>query len=98
MKELAVKYRHVLVLILFGIVLSLSSPSFLKFSNITNVLWSVSTVGIISVMATFLILNGKIDLSVSSTVALSAIVVVKLIQEKQMPVPARPPAQSMESL
>lgn len=88
MKELAVKYRHVLVLILFGIVLSLSSPSFLKFSNITNVLWSVSTVGIISVMATFLILNGKIDLSVSSTVALSAIVVVKLIQEKQMPVPA----------
>ena len=88
MKELAVKYRHVLVLILFGNVLSLSSPSFFKFSNITNVLWSVRTVGIISVMATFLILNGKIDLSVSSTVALSAIVVVELIQEKQMPVPA----------
>lgn len=88
MKAFATKYRHILIIALFAMVLSIASPAFLKFSNIVNVLWSVSTIGIIAVMATFLLLNGKIDLSVGTIAALSAIVVVKLIQQSGWPIPA----------
>lgn len=87
MKAFAVRFRHVLIIVLFAAVLSVASPAFLKFSNIVNVLWSVSTIGIIAVMATFLLLNGKIDLSVGSIAALSAIVIVKLIQQDGWSIP-----------
>ena len=86
MKKVFLKYRYVIILILFSILLSILSPAFLRFSNIVNVLWSVSTIGIIAVMATFLLLNGNIDLSVGSIAALSAIVIVKLIQEYNVPI------------
>lgn len=86
MKRNFFKYRYIIILILFSILLSILSPAFLRFSNIINVLWSVSTIGIIAVMATFLLLNGNIDLSVGSIAALSAIVIVKLIQEHHTPI------------
>ena len=87
MKTFLLKYRNILVLLILGAILSLSSSAFLKFSNIVNVLWSMSTVGIIAVAATFILLNGKIDLSVASTVALTGIVTVKLIVQSGWPIP-----------
>ncbi len=88
MKNTILKFRQVIVLLVFCIVLSVSSSAFLKLNNLINVLWSISTTGIIAVMATFIIINGKIDLSVGSTVALSAIVVVKLVMEQAWNIPA----------
>ena len=88
MKNTILKFRQVIVLLVFCIVLSVSSSAFLKLNNLINVLWSISTTGIIAVMATFIIINGKIDLSVGGTVALSAIVVVKLVMEQAWNIPA----------
>ena len=87
MKSAIVKLRYLIVLLLLGAFLTISSNAFLTFSNIVNVLWSVCTVGIIAVFATLLILNGKIDLSVGGIVALSGIITVTGIVERSWPLP-----------
>jgi ribose/xylose/arabinose/galactoside ABC-type transport system permease subunit len=62
------------VLLLFVVVLSLTSPVFLTQGNLSNLVKQASTNGIIALGAAVVIISGGIDLSVGSVVGLSGIV------------------------
>ena len=68
------KYIIFIFLILFCVVLSVTTSGFLTKKNIINVLRQVSYNGIIAVGMTFVIITGNIDLSVGGVVGLSAII------------------------
>ena len=69
-----VDFRLFGILLLMMLVLSLISDRFLTVDNLTNVLWSVCLIGIMSVGAIYAPITGGIDLSVGSIAALSGIV------------------------
>lgn len=65
-----------LLLIMIGIsaVLTALSPYFLTLPNLINVVLTMSVIGIVSIGMTYVMLSGGIDLSVGSTMGLSAVV------------------------
>lgn len=68
-----------ILLIVFIVIASFLSPSFLSLQNIIN-LWQRSSVaGIVAIGMTFVILLGGIDLSVGSVVALSGVMVALMV-------------------
>ncbi|TPW77191.1 ABC transporter permease [Schumannella soli] len=69
LREAGVFAALVLLFVLGAIV----SPSFLQSSNLLSVGQQVAQIGIMAIGATFVIVNGEIDLSVGSTYALAAI-------------------------
>jgi len=75
------KYSRILILLLFIVVLTIIRPkSFPTVNNISNVLWSISVVGILVSGSIFVMLLGGIDLSVGSLMGLSAVVTVITIR------------------
>lgn len=75
------KYSRVLILLLFIAALTAIRPrSFPTVNNISNVLWSISVVGILTSGSIFVMLLGGIDLSVGSLMGLSAVVSVITIR------------------
>lgn len=60
----------VVALLVLGVLLSLSTDSFLTAANLTNIVVQVSVVGVCAIGGTFVIITSGIDLSVGSTVAL----------------------------
>jgi ribose transport system permease protein len=68
------------------IVTFLISPNFFQIANISNVLRQSAIVGVIAVGMTFVILTAGIDLSVGSTVGLTAIAAALLINQG-LPIP-----------
>lgn len=73
-RRLMVDFRLFGILLLLMLVLSFVSDRFLTVDNLTNVLWSVCLIGIMSVGAIYAPITGGIDLSVGSIAALSGIV------------------------
>ena len=69
-----VDFRLFGILLLMMVVLSFVSDRFLTVDNLTNVLWSICLIGIMSVGAIYAPITGGIDLSVGSIAALSGIV------------------------
>ncbi|QXM06282.1 ribose ABC transporter permease [Crassaminicella indica] len=78
-KELLIKYKSVIGLILFSLIISIINPRFMRISNILNVLRQTSINSIIAAGMTFVILTGGIDLSVGSILAITGAVVATLI-------------------
>lgn len=78
-KKFTFKYGTFLFLIFLMVSFSLSTPIFLSFKNLTNILRQISIVGICTVGMTMIILSGGIDLSVGSIVALTGIILAKLL-------------------
>lgn len=75
------KYSRILILLLFIVVLTVIRPkSFPTVNNISNVLWSISVVGILVSGSIFVMLLGGIDLSVGSLMGLSAVITVITIR------------------
>lgn len=74
-KPIATELRLAIVLVPLMVVLSVLSPRFLTLDNLTNVVWSVCLIGILSSGAIYPRITGGIDLSLGSTAALSGIVV-----------------------
>jgi ribose transport system permease protein len=73
------RVRPVWFLVALAIVLfSIASPVFLSVFNLSNILLQSSTIGFIAIGMTFVIINGNIDLSVGSLLALTAVVSVGL--------------------
>jgi len=72
----------VLIFIMFGLI----APRFFTLKNFQNIMSNASYIGIIAVGMTFVLLTGGIDLSVGSTMYLSAVVCGKLINEFHVPV------------
>ncbi len=74
------KYNKLIILLVFMAILTLIAPtSFPTLGNLSNVLWSVSIIGIMVSGSIFAILVGGIDLSVASITALTGIILVKTI-------------------
>lgn len=75
------KYSRIMILLLFIVILTIIRPnSFPTVNNISNVLWSISVVGIMVSGSIFVMLLGGIDLSVGSLMGLSAVVTVITIR------------------
>lgn len=75
------KYSRFFILILFIITLTILRPnSFLTINNFSNVLWSISVVGILTSGSIFVMLLGGIDLSVGSIMGLSSVLLVSTIR------------------
>ena len=72
-KEYIVELRLFAVLLGLMVVLSLVSDRFLTVDNLTNVLWSVCLIGIMTTGAVYAPITGGIDLSVASMAALAGI-------------------------
>ncbi|EDS77680.1 ribose ABC transporter permease [Clostridium massiliodielmoense] len=79
-KDIVMKYKALLGLLVLCIVMAILSPRFLTVPNIKNVLTQVSVNAIIAIGMTFVILTGGIDLSVGSTLAISGAVAATLIK------------------
>lgn len=71
--------RLVVVLVPLMVVLSFMSPRFLTLDNLTNVVWSICTIGILASGSIYPRITGGIDLSLGSLVALTGIIVDMLM-------------------
>jgi ribose transport system permease protein len=69
-----------LALLVLIIIISLIAPTFMTFGNLSNVLTNFSYIGIVSLGSTLVIITAGIDLSVGSTMGLSAIVTALIFQ------------------
>lgn len=67
------------VIILFTIMMSSLSPSFLRLTNLLNLSRQISTVAIISVGACYVICCAEVDLSVGSTLGMTAVIMAALV-------------------
>ncbi|PID55823.1 hypothetical protein CSB45_14025 [candidate division KSB3 bacterium] len=79
------KYRLCAVIIMLSLVLTIISPSFFSVTNMINILWNVSVVGIMAVGMTFVIVTGGIDLSVGSIVCATGVATALLFNPFQVP-------------
>ncbi len=67
-----IKQNYIWIFLLLGVILfSLSSPYFLTAHNLSNVLTQASFIGLLALGMTVVMINGEIDLSVGSVLALS---------------------------
>ncbi len=82
----ATRYAAVLVLLvaIFAF-FSLSQSAFFTSANLQNLLTSVAILWVVSMGMTFVVLTGGIDLSVGSLLALSGIILSKLLNGAGMP-------------
>lgn len=79
LKEELYKYRSVIGLIIFSVIISLLNDRFATIPNILNILRQTSINSIIAAGMTFVILTGGIDLSIGSTLALTGAISAYLI-------------------
>ena len=82
-KNLLIKYKSLVGLLLLIVVVSVLSPSFLSTRNILNILRQTSVNAIIAAGMTFVILTGGIDLSVGSVLAISGAFAASLLASGQ---------------
>lgn len=75
------KYGIELVLLLMIIISALIEPTFLRVSNVINVLRQISVTGPIALGMTFIIINGNIDLSVGGIVGLAGMVAMIIMSK-----------------
>ena len=73
------EYGIVLFLVFLIGLFSMTTQYFFTFENITNVLRQISIVGISTVAMTMVIITGGIDLSVGSMLALSSVILAKML-------------------
>lgn len=78
-KELLIKYKSVIGLIVFSLIIAIFNDRFLTMGNILNVLRQTSINSVIAAGMTFIILTGGIDLSVGSTLALTGAIMASLL-------------------
>jgi ribose transport system permease protein len=78
-KELLIKYKSIIGLVGFSLIIAIFNDRFLTIGNILNVLRQTSINSVIAAGMTFIILTGGIDLSVGSTLALTGAVMASLL-------------------
>ena len=77
-------FGALLVIIIF---FSLASEHFLTFSNWKGILLATSVVGILAMGVTFVIISGGIDLSIGTSMTLSAVMTGVIISDAGLPIP-----------
>ncbi|KXZ39719.1 ribose transport system permease protein [Alkalithermobacter thermoalcaliphilus JW-YL-7 = DSM 7308] len=78
-KEKIMKFKSIIGLVIFSIIVSFLSPRFLTVANILNVLRQTSINAVIAAGMTFVILTGGIDLSVGSVLAFTGAICASLL-------------------
>lgn len=78
-KDLLIKYKSLIGLLILVIIVSVLSPTFFTVSNLLNVFRQTSINAIIAAGMTFVILTGGIDLSVGSILAFSGAVAASML-------------------
>ncbi len=83
-------YKYGTIAFFIGLVIffTIKSPRFMSLANISNVLRQMSVVGIATVGMTMIIITGGIDLSIGSVVALSSVILAKLLVSGMSIIPA----------
>jgi len=77
MKGISIKKYGVLIGFLFiSIVVSIITPNFLTYANILNIIRQSTIVGLMAIGTTYVIIGGDFDISIGSTLALTAAVVL----------------------
>ena len=84
-REILMKYRTILILVVLMTVFSLVKPIFLHPSNLLNILKNMSYVLIAGLGMTFIITLGGLDLSVGSTAAVVGVGFALLVRGGRMP-------------
>jgi len=74
------KWGLVIVIIIMFVFFALNEKSFSRFDNIINILRQTSIMGILAIGLTFVVVSGEMDLSFSSIVSLSSILVMLMCQ------------------
>ncbi len=85
--DLARQQGILIAFVIFLVVVALNSDTFLTIGNVLQVLRQVSIVGTMALGVTFVVLSGRLDLSVGSMLSLTTVVVVGL-HDKIGPGPA----------
>lgn len=85
-RNLLHRFGLLLVILLVGLALSLSTDTFLSVANFTNVARQVSINGILAVGVTFVLLTAGVDLSLGSVVALSGVACATFAHPGEHPV------------
>ena len=78
-KDLLIKYKSLIGLLILVIIVSILSPTFFTVPNLLNVFRQTSINAIIAAGMTFVILTGGIDLSVGSILAFSGAVAASML-------------------
>ncbi|HSQ34027.1 MAG TPA: ribose ABC transporter permease, partial [Peptostreptococcaceae bacterium] len=78
-KDLLIKYKSLIGLLILVIIVSVLSPTFFTIPNLLNVFRQTSINAIIAAGMTFVILTGGIDLSVGSILAFSGAVAASML-------------------
>lgn len=73
------KYRSLILLIVFSVIISIISPRFLTWANLLNVFRQTSINAIIAAGMTFVILTAGIDLSVGSILGFTGAIAAKML-------------------
>jgi ribose/xylose/arabinose/galactoside ABC-type transport system permease subunit len=73
------EYGLILAILAITAVATVIRPAFLSGNNIMNILRAYSTIGIASIGMAFAIIGGGMDLSIGSTISLSAVVTMMII-------------------
>jgi ribose/xylose/arabinose/galactoside ABC-type transport system permease subunit len=68
------KFMMEIILAFITLILIISAPGFFTFPNILNIFRNVALAGVVSFGMTMTIIGGEIDLSVGSSIALSAVI------------------------
>lgn len=71
--ELTKKYGLVFILVIFIIMLSVTTKNFFNVSNFINIFRQISVIGLLSIGMTYVMLSGGIDLTVGSFVGVAGI-------------------------
>lgn len=85
-KELLLKYKMFLILLVMIVCMSFASDVFLSSRNIINIVRQISINAIIATGMTFVIITGGIDLSVGSILAVSGVIAAYFIKNTAMPI------------
>ncbi len=86
-KQVLSTFTLVFVVLGLGIILSIATPTFLKPTNLMNILRQVSINGILAIGMSLVCLTGGIDLSVGSIVAFSGILTAGMLNFTTLPIP-----------
>jgi len=92
------KYKSIIGLVGFSVIISILNPRFMTVSNLFNILRQTSINSVIAAGMTFVILTGGIDLSVGSTLALTGAISAWMIFSGVNPVIALLAALSLGAL
>ena len=84
-KEQISQFGILMVILVLGLVFSVTSEHFLTLPNLQNILKQISITGVLGIGMTMVILIGGIDLSVGSVVLFSAVVMNTLIVDEVFP-------------